>query len=68
MRASVRPVRERGIVRDAIHPCPDDVLIATKAGLTRDGPDVVRTDEGLVRLGPAAWPPVGRGEYPRDRP
>ncbi|MBA9043286.1 MULTISPECIES: aldo/keto reductase [Streptomyces] len=51
------------IVREAIHPYPDDVLIATKAGLTRVGPDVVRTDEGLGRLGPAAGPPVGRGEY-----
>ncbi|MBO3677493.1 aldo/keto reductase [Streptomyces sp. NEAU-YJ-81] len=53
------------IIREAIHPYPDDVLIATKAGLTRNGPDVIETDQGLVRLGPAAWPPVGRPEYLR---
>ncbi len=55
------------IIREAIHPYPDDVLIATKAGLTRNGPDVLRTDQGLVRLGPKAWPPVGRPEYLRQQ-
>ncbi|MFF5587349.1 aldo/keto reductase [Streptomyces hygroscopicus] len=55
------------IIREAIHPYPDDVLIATKAGLTRNGPDVIRTDRGLVRLGPKAWPPVGRPEYLRQQ-
>jgi aryl-alcohol dehydrogenase-like predicted oxidoreductase len=55
------------IIREAIHPYPDDVVIATKAGLTRNGPDVLRTDEGLVRLGPKAWPPLGRPEYLRQQ-
>ncbi|MCG0285522.1 aldo/keto reductase [Streptomyces sp. PSAA01] len=55
------------IIREAIHPYPDDVLIATKAGLTRNGPDVIETDRGPVRLGPAAWPPVGRPEYLRQQ-
>ncbi|MCQ8829552.1 aldo/keto reductase [Streptomyces malaysiensis] len=55
------------IIREAIHPYPDDVLIATKAGLTRSGPDVIETAQGLVRLGPAAWPPVGRPEYLRQQ-
>ncbi|MEV6126267.1 aldo/keto reductase [Streptomyces violaceusniger] len=55
------------IIREAIHPYPDDVLIATKAGLTRNGPDVIETDQGPVRLGPAAWPPVGRPEYLRQQ-
>ncbi|NIY69575.1 aldo/keto reductase [Streptomyces malaysiensis] len=55
------------IIREAIHPYPDDVLIATKAGLTRSGPDVIETEQGLVRLGPAAWPPVGRPEYLRQQ-
>lgn len=55
------------IIREAIHPYPDDVLIATKAGLTRNGPDVVETDRGRVRLGPKAWPPVGRPEYLRQQ-
>jgi pyridoxine 4-dehydrogenase len=55
------------IIRQAIHPYPDDVLIATKAGLTRNGPDTIRTGDGLVRLGPKAWPPVGRPEYLRQQ-
>ncbi|GAA0946316.1 MULTISPECIES: aldo/keto reductase [Streptomyces violaceusniger group] len=55
------------IIRQAIHPYPDDVLIATKAGLTRNGPDTIETSEGLVRLGPKAWPPVGRPEYLRQQ-
>ncbi|MFI7093124.1 aldo/keto reductase [Streptomyces lydicus] len=55
------------IIREAIHPYPDDVLIATKAGLTRNGPDTIRTRDGLVRLGPKAWPPVGRPEYLRQQ-
>ena len=50
-----------------MHPYPDDVVIATKAGLTRNGPDVVDTDDGPKRLGPAAWPPVGRPEYLRQQ-
>ena len=55
------------ILREALHPYPDDVVIATKAGLTRNGPDVVDTDDGPKRLGPAAWPPVGRPEYLRQQ-
>jgi pyridoxine 4-dehydrogenase len=55
------------IIREAIHPYPDDVLVATKAGLTRNGPDVITTDDGVVRLGPKAWPPVGRPEYLRQQ-
>lgn len=55
------------IVREALHPYPDDVVIATKAGLTRNGPDVIDTASGSKRLGPAAWPPVGRPEYLRQQ-
>jgi len=55
------------ILREALHPYPDDIVIATKAGLTRNGPDVVDTDSGPKRLGPAAWPPVGRPEYLRQQ-
>lgn len=55
------------ILREALHPYPDDVLIATKAGLTRNGPDVIDTESGPKRLGPAAWPPVGRPEYLRQQ-
>ncbi|OFJ51019.1 aldo/keto reductase [Mycolicibacterium grossiae] len=55
------------ILHEALHPYPDDVLIATKAGLTRNGPDVIDTDSGPKRLGPAAWPPVGRPEYLRQQ-
>ncbi|MEU0493923.1 aldo/keto reductase [Mycobacterium sp. NPDC006124] len=59
-------VAER-ILYEALHPYPDDVMIATKAGLTRNGPDVIDTDSGPRRLGPAAWPPVGRPEYLRQQ-
>jgi pyridoxine 4-dehydrogenase len=55
------------ILHEALHPYPDDVVIATKAGLTRNGPDVIDTDSGPKRLGPAAWPPVGRPEYLRQQ-
>lgn len=41
------------IIREAIHPYPGDVLIATKAGLARSGPD--------------AWHPLGRPEYLRQQ-
>jgi aryl-alcohol dehydrogenase-like predicted oxidoreductase len=64
---SYGPSVSEEIIREAIYPYRDDVLIATKAGLTRNGPDVVRAGEGLVRLGPAAWPPVGRPEYLRQQ-
>lgn len=55
------------ILYEALHPYPDDIVIATKAGLTRNGPDVIDTDDGPKRLGPAAWPPVGRPEYLRQQ-
>ncbi|KUL37498.1 oxidoreductase [Streptomyces sp. NRRL F-4489] len=64
---SYGPYVSEEIIREAVHPYRDDVLIATKAGLTRNGPDVIRTDGGPVRLGPAAWPPVGRPEYLRQQ-
>ncbi|MGW7003805.1 aldo/keto reductase [Streptomyces sp. NPDC054933] len=63
---SYGPYVSEETIREAIHPYPDDVLIATKAGLTRNGPDVIGTDQKLVRLGPKAWPPVGRPEYLRQ--
>jgi pyridoxine 4-dehydrogenase len=40
------------IIREALHPYPDQVLVATKAGLTRHGPDI--------------WAPLGRPEYLRQ--
>lgn len=55
------------ILYEALHPYPDDLVIATKAGLTRNGPDVIDTDSGPQGLGPAAWPPVGRPEYLRQQ-
>ncbi len=42
------------LIREALHPYPDGLVIGTKAGLTRIGPD------------PADWPPVGRPEYLRQ--
>ena len=41
------------LIRKALHPYPDDLVIATKAGLTRSGPGV--------------WKPVGRPEYLRQQ-
>jgi len=45
-------VSER-LIREALHPYPDDLVIATKAGLTRQGP--------------GQWLPVGRPEYLRQQ-
>jgi aryl-alcohol dehydrogenase-like predicted oxidoreductase len=41
------------IIREALHPYPEHLLIATKAGLVRHGPD--------------SWAPVGRPEYLRQQ-
>jgi pyridoxine 4-dehydrogenase len=41
------------IIREALHPYPEGLTIATKAGLTRQGPD--------------QWTPVGRPEYLRQQ-
>jgi pyridoxine 4-dehydrogenase len=45
-------VAER-LIHEALHPYPDDLAIATKAGLTRPGP--------------GDWQPVGRPEYLRQQ-
>lgn len=37
------------LIKEALHPYPKGLMIATKAGLTRSGPDI--------------WKPVGRPEY-----
>ena len=44
-------VSER-LIAEALHPYPKDLIIATKGGLTRSGPN--------------AWAPVGRPEYLRQ--
>lgn len=41
------------LIREALHPYPDELVIATKAGLTRSGP--------------GGWHPVGRPEYLRQQ-
>jgi pyridoxine 4-dehydrogenase len=41
------------LIKEALHPYPDDLVIATKAGLTRSGP--------------GDWRPVGRPEYLRQQ-
>ncbi|GAB3588361.1 aldo/keto reductase [Amycolatopsis endophytica] len=64
---SYGPFVAEEIIRAAIHPYPDEVVIATKAGLTRNGPDVVDTPRGPKRIGSAAWPPLGRPEYLRQQ-
>lgn len=50
---SYGPEVSEDIIREAIHPYPDDLVIATKAGLTR--------------VGPNRWLPVARPEYLRQQ-
>ncbi|WP_188546048.1 aldo/keto reductase [Rhodococcoides trifolii] len=50
---SYGPVVAEQLLKKALHPYKDDVVIATKAGLTRSGP--------------GDWRPVGRPEYLRQQ-
>ena len=50
---SYGPFVSEQLIREALHPYADDLVIATKAGLTRAGPD--------------DWRPVGRPEYLRQQ-
>lgn len=50
---SYGPVVAEQLIKKALHPYRDDVVIATKAGLTRQGPDI--------------WTPVGRPAYLRQQ-
>jgi pyridoxine 4-dehydrogenase len=49
---SYGPYVSEEIIREALHPYPEDLVIATKAG--------------FVRTGPNAWVPVGRPAYLRQ--
>ncbi len=49
---SYGPYVSEELIREALHPYPDGLVVATKAGLCRTGPD--------------AWHPVGRPEYLRQ--
>ncbi|MFE0101084.1 aldo/keto reductase [Streptomyces sp. NPDC059009] len=50
---SYGPIVSEQLIRKALHPYADDLVIATKGGLTRSGPD--------------DWRPVGRPEYLRQQ-
>jgi aryl-alcohol dehydrogenase-like predicted oxidoreductase len=50
---SYGPVVAEQLIKRALHPYPDDLVIATKAGLTRQGP--------------GRWTPVGRPAYLRQQ-
>ncbi|MEU2930915.1 aldo/keto reductase [Streptomyces sp. NPDC007251] len=50
---SYGPFVAEQLIKKALHPYKDDLVIATKAGLTRQGPDL--------------WTPVGRPEYLRQQ-
>jgi aryl-alcohol dehydrogenase-like predicted oxidoreductase len=50
---SYGPAVSEQLIRKALHPYPEDLVIATKAGLTRHGPGI--------------WKPVGRPEYLRQQ-
>src|SRR5258708_4853695 len=49
---SYGPFVSEDLIAEALHPYPEDLVIATKGGLTRSGPDL--------------WEPVGRPEYLRQ--
>ena len=49
---SYGPFIAEELIREALHPYPEELVIATKAGLTRSGP--------------GDWRPVGRPEYLRQ--
>ncbi len=49
---SYGPYVSEELIREALHPYPDDLVVATKAG--------------LVRTGPGGWHPMGRPEYLRQ--
>lgn len=49
---SYGPYVSEELIREALHPYPDDLVIATKAG--------------LVRTGPNEWHPLGRPEFLRQ--
>jgi len=55
---SYGPYVAEELIGEALHPYPEDLVIATKAGLTRFGP--------VTKSGPTQWPPVGRPEYLRQ--
>ena len=42
------------LIGEALHPYPDDLVIATKGGLERSGPDSGRRTAGLSTFGPPA--------------
>src|SRR5579864_6001048 len=46
---SYGPFVSEDLIAEALHPYPDDLVVATKGGLTRTGPE--------------EWHPVGRAEY-----
>lgn len=50
---SYGPFVSEQIIHEALHPYADGLVIATKGGLTRSGPDI--------------WEPVGRPEYLRQQ-
>ena len=50
---SYGPVVAEQLIKKALHPYADDLVIATKAGLTRQGPNI--------------WTPVGRPAYLRQQ-
>ena len=50
---SYGPFVSEQLIRQALHPYPEELVIATKAGLTRSGP--------------GDWRPVGRPEYLRQQ-
>ncbi|MFE3051094.1 aldo/keto reductase [Streptomyces albidoflavus] len=54
---SYGPAVAEELIREALHPYPDDLVIATKAGLLRPEP--------IVSPGP--WPRCGRPEYLRQQ-
>ena len=57
---SYGPEVSEKLIAEALHPYPDDLLIATKAGLLRDGPGEWTTDGNPDRLRSAVEDSLGR--------
>jgi aryl-alcohol dehydrogenase-like predicted oxidoreductase len=62
---SYGPEVSETLIAEALHPYPDELLVATKAGLLRDGPGQWRTDGNPERLRSAVEGSLGRLQLER---
>ena len=60
------PHSNEELIREALHPYPDDLVIATKGGFVRGGPEY--SDLARSRWSKALPPPGGLHEHAPARP